>query len=320
MTCPVCGTPYPCVHARTSTAVQTGAEALSSPALEARNRADREHWRQEVVSRVRQHRARRRRFDANASLELDFPADAALTIASAVADAPPAEAAEPEDETILNVPPTVSPAIARPQLPKIIRFPRPAAPELDAVELAEPAPETPRILDAPEAEQMELLPSFADIRLEEAPPQNLTAELDLPRQPASLRRRFSSGVVDGVIVLAALAIFTGLFAAALSKLAEAAPQPRPALLCAAAAGAMLWLLFQYLFLVYGRRTPGMSAVGLDLLTFDGRQPSVFARCSRALAATLSGVSLGLGFAWALVDEHTLGWHDRISQTYLKSSH
>jgi hypothetical protein len=31
------------------------------------------------------------------------------------------------------------------------------------------------------------------------------------------------------------------------------------------------------------------------------------------------LSLGLGFFWALVDEHTLGWHDRISQTYLKGT-
>ncbi len=319
MTCTVCGAPYPCVHSRKNVAVSTGAEALSSPALEARNRAEREHWRQEVVSRVRQHRARRRRFDANASLQLDFPADTALTIASAVADRAPAAFTEPVDETEERVSPAPSRVVTRPQPPKIIRFPRLAAPDLETIELAEPAPETPRILDAPEAEQMELLPNFADIRLEEAPAQNLLEELELLRQPALLRLRLSSGLVDGAIVLAATGIFAGFFGTALSSFDATTPQLRPALLCASAAAAMLWLLFQYLFLVYGRRTPGMSAFGLELLTFDGRQPSLFARGSRALAAALSAISLGLGYAWALVDEHTLGWHDRISQTYLKSS-
>jgi hypothetical protein len=29
--------------------------------------------------------------------------------------------------------------------------------------------------------------------------------------------------------------------------------------------------------------------------------------------------MGLGFAWALVDEDCLGWHDRITRTYLRRS-
>lgn len=309
MTCPLCGTSYPCAHSRTSTAVVPALETSSSPAVEAHTRAEQEHWRQEVVSRVRQHRARRRRFNSNASLELDFPAEAALEIASGVAGSTSGELAPFAYEA-------QRPPVVRPQ-PKIIHFPRQSPVELE-MELAEPAPETPRILDAPEAEQMELLPSFADIRLEEAPPENLLDELDLPDEPASLGRRFASGLVDGAIVAAALAVFAASFSGMLSGFAAAAPQPRPALLCALASGALLWLLFQYLFLAYGRRTPGMVAAGLELMTFDGRQPSLLARCSRALAATLSAISLGLGFFWALVDEHTLGWHDRISQTYLRS--
>jgi uncharacterized RDD family membrane protein YckC len=167
---------------------------------------------------------------------------------------------------------------------------------------------------------MELLPSFADIRLDEAPHEDrFQEELELPGEPAPLRQRLESGLVDAAIVAAALAVFTAPFAFTLARLDEAGPHVRPALVCALAAGATLWLLYQYLFLVYGKRTPGMIAAHLELLTFDDRQPSFIARCSRAFGATLSGLSLGLGFAWALVDEHTLGWHDRISQTYLKSA-
>ena len=37
--------------------------------------------------------------------------------------------------------------------------------------------------------------------------------------------------------------------------------------------------------------------------------------THALALALSSVSLGLGFVWAIVDEDTLCWHDRITRTY-----
>lgn len=339
MTCPVCGTPHPCAHSRGKQTLLADREIsgkqlrpaagqnLLSPATEARSRAEQEYWRQEVALRVRQHRARRRRFNPNASLELDFPADAALAIASDTVppalslSLPAGELMDLAEPVRILESPTEEPA-ARPQLRKIIRFPRYAAIELHPaplpqdLELAEPAPESPRILDAPEAEQMDLLPSFADMRLEEPPQEKrLREELDLLPQPAPLLRRLASGAVDGAIVLLA----AGLFAATFGKLAESVPPARAAMLCALAVGGTLWLLFQYLFLVYGNATPGMRAAQLELLTFDGRPASVFARRVRALATALSGFSVGLGFAWALVDEDTLGWHDRISQTYLKSS-
>jgi uncharacterized RDD family membrane protein YckC len=335
MSCPVCGTSYPCAHARTSTAFAPAPETSSSfsPATEARSRADQEHWRQEVISRVRQHRARRRRFDPNGSMELDFPAETPLMISTALAEPPLSESAELAEETPFRAADLASPPLAvthdvepnfirnvtRPQPRKVIHFPRHATVDLE-MELAAPAPEVPRILDAPEAEQMELLPSFADIRLDEAPHEDrFHEELELPGEPAPLRQRVESGLVDAAIVAAALAVFAALFAFTLARLDQAGPHVRPALVCAVAAGATLWLLYHYLFLVYGKRTPGMIAAHLELLTFDDRQPSFLARCSRAFGATLSGLSLGLGFAWALVDEHTLGWHDRISQTYLRSA-
>jgi hypothetical protein len=44
---------------------------------------------------------------------------------------------------------------------------------------------------------------------------------------------------------------------------------------------------------------------------------MFDRQTRAAASALSAFSIGLGYAWALVDEDRLGWHDRISQTHLR---
>ncbi len=348
MTCPVCGKPYPCAHSRRNTAalldpeIPDDAGCVPVPssqnlargflaALEARGRAEGQPWRQEVISRVEQHRARRRRrFDPSASLDLDFPAETPLAIAHGLTESQP-DLPQGEDE-LTQIGQREWPAKVTPRLdpPKVIRFPRharveatrPPVVDLDSelnpdLELAGPV-EMPRILYAPEAEQMELLPSFADIRLEEAeaPEENYhSQEMDLPPQPAPLRRRLVSGLVDAGTVLMAGTIFAATF----TKLADNMPPSRLALLGALAVAGALWLLFQHLFLVHGQGTPGMRAARLELCSFAGRRPSRFARRGRALATTLSGFSLGLGFVWSLVDEDTLGWHDRISQTYLKSS-
>ena len=232
----------------------------------------------------------------------------------------------------------------RQEPPKIIRFPRtqpayvPTVEEvrLDELELADPAPETPRILEAAEAElvqedvyssapsvpvravafagqQMELLPSFSDIRLEpeEARVDN---DFDVIPRPAPLGQRFFSGLADAGIVF----IATGVFALTFLELAEEIPQSRMTLVCLMAAGGIFWLVFQYIFLTYRRATPGMNMSQLELCTFAGTATSMFDRQCRAVASALSAFSIGLGYAWALVDEDRLGWHDRISQTHLRA--
>ncbi len=314
MTCPVCGNPYPCVHngRRTSVLLDSGnarvaetfagssqkfaaagessAPGAASANADSGNWPTEQAWRQEVTARVQQHRARRRkRYDPNA-LELDFPAEA-----------------------------------------KIIRFPRPAPAYVPMVqkitvnelELAEPVWDTPRILDipeavpeeAPEAEQMELLPSFSDIQLDaEISRTSDDEEEDWLPQPAPFLQRFVAGLVDAALVC----IATGVFVATFLKLAEDVPQSRITTFCELAMGGVLWLLFQYVFLVYARTTPGMRIAQLELAAFEGKTTSLFARRYRALASALSCFSMGLGYAWALVDEDRLGWHDRISQTYLRS--
>jgi uncharacterized RDD family membrane protein YckC len=83
--------------------------------------------------------------------------------------------------------------------------------------------------------------------------------------------------------------------------------------------ALVWTLYQYVFLVYGRMTPGMNLGGLELSTFEGKPLSLRRRQYRALAGALSVISVGLGYLWAFVDEDQLGWHDRITQTLVRSS-
>ena len=205
---------------------------------------------------------------------------------------------------------------------------------LDELELAALVPEMPRIVEAPEMEpaeaepyaveavapamaearQMELLPNFDDIHLDPTP-NGLEDELDLIPRPAPLEQRVVAGLVDAGIVF----IGSGVCAVTFLQLAEEMPHSRLTAAFALASCGMFWLLFQYLFLTYGRATPGMKVAQLELCTFEGKPASLFARRCRALASALSGFSAGLGYAWAFIDEDRLGWHDRISQTHLRGA-
>jgi uncharacterized RDD family membrane protein YckC len=285
---------------------------------------------------VQQHRARRGGAADPNGLELDFSADTPYSFGAEQQDGamPP----PPERFHEIVIPQNmVKPVMGRPEPPKVIRFPRtqpayvPTVEEvmLDELDQAALAPEAPSIIEAydnvpaeltPEVtpslagEQMELLPSFSDIRLE---PEDARYDDDreiIPR-PAPLGQRCISGIVDAAMVF----IATGAFAITFLELAEEMPQSRMTLVCLLAAAGIFWLLFQYIFLTYRRATPGMRMAQLELCTFEGKATTMFDRQTRAAASALSGFSIGLGYAWALVDEDRLGWHDRISQTHLRPS-
>jgi uncharacterized RDD family membrane protein YckC len=321
------------------------AAPLRAVAGEQRSAAD-PAWRREIVSRVQQHRARRHRAADPNALELDFSADTPYSFGTEQQDGamPP----PPERFHEIVIPQNmVKPVMGRPEPPKVIRFPRtqpariPTVEEvmLDELEQAAPTPESPRIIEAYDVaqietdlepiesmeiepvvrpslrgQQMELLPSFDDIQLE---PEEARTDHDdevIPR-PAPLGQRCISGVVDAGLVF----IATGAFAITFLELAEEMPQSRMTLVCLLAAAGIFWLLFQYIFLTYRRATPGMRMAQLELCTFEGKATTMFDRQTRAAASALSAFSIGLGYAWALVDEDRLGWHDRISQTHLRAA-
>jgi uncharacterized RDD family membrane protein YckC len=160
---------------------------------------------------------------------------------------------------------------------------------------------------------MELLPSFSDIQLE---PEEARTDHDseiIPR-PAPMQQRLVSGLVDAGIVFIAI----GAFALTFVEVSDEIPHSNMTVVCMLAAGGIFWLLYQYIFLVYRRATPGMNFVQLELCTFDGNTTTMFERQCRASASALSGFSMGLGYAWALVDEDRMGWHDRISRTHVRT--
>ena len=118
-----------------------------------------------------------------------------------------------------------------------------------------------------------------------------------------------------VLVLTAAALFSMI----VLSIAKFVPQGKPAMMIAVLLPASLWAIYHYIFLVFAGITPGMMMAQLELSSFEGCVPMRRTRASRALAMVLSCVSLGLGFAWAMVDEDNLGWHDRITKTYLRQS-
>src|SRR5438067_9818070 len=70
------------------------------------------------------------------------------------------------------------------------------------------------------------------------------------------------------------------------------------------------LVYGLVWAFAGAETMGMQWTRLKLLTFDGFPPDKRQRIMRFLASTL-GLCTVIGFAWSLVDEEGLGWHDHI---------
>jgi len=80
--------------------------------------------------------------------------------------------------------------------------------------------------------------------------------------------------------------------------------------------AFVYLQYFGLFTIFGGTTPGMMMRGLQVASFSGETPTAQQYLLRATGYVLSAGTLFLGFLWALWDEDTLTWHDRLSRTYL----
>ena len=273
-------------------------------------------WREEVASRVATHRARRRRkFDPESSLSLNFDRENnARAWAESGGPLKPGVGLSGE----------LGPQLVPQPDTKIIEFPKPLrvhrvhepVPEQYSFveELAEPIVEQPRIVEVVEEPQ----PIFAaeqplaGITLDAAPAPPRMPEFELPLNTAPLGTRIFADLIDGTLVLVADALFAMIFIAMNGGL----PQTRLAALYASALPTLFFAAYQYIFLVYGGATPGMTLAGLELTTFERKYPRRLRRAARAFAMMVSCISVGLGFAWAVLDEDSLCWHDRITRTHL----
>ena len=237
---------------------------------------------------------------------------AAALARSGDAPRPAAAAASTAATTAPITAPTTAPTTA-----KIIEFPRSWTPPLAPLdELAEPVMHRPRILEAPEV--VSPSPALGGITIETA--QQLELEkrpgIDVPLSTAPVARRIFSAVIDGVIIVAACALFSFIF----WRLTAIRPPRLQMLGLAAGLSSLFWAVYQYLLVVYSGTTPGLRLARLELARFDGSRPGRQLRRWRVIASLLSAASLGMGYAWVFLDEDSLCWHDRITHTYLAPTH
>jgi uncharacterized RDD family membrane protein YckC len=136
----------------------------------------------------------------------------------------------------------------------------------------------------------------------------------LPLYVASIEDRLMAGIVDVALVLIAFLLFVLIFVACTAH----PPTGKPALMYAAIALVSISALYQWLFFTYASGTPGMRYARIALCTFDDENPTRKAMQMRVAALFLSAMPVGLGFLWAMFDEDSLCWHDRISGTYQRS--
>jgi len=137
----------------------------------------------------------------------------------------------------------------------------------------------------------------------------------LPIQVAPIAPRLLCGIMDAILVLTAAALFSLI----VLSMAKFVPQGKAATAIAVLLPAFFWAVYHYVFSGFRRSHSRMLMAQLELSSFEGCIPARRTRATRAAAMVLSCASLGLGFAWAMLDEDSLGWHDRITRTYLRQS-
>jgi len=321
-------------------AIEAGFAAESQPGSEPQ--PDPEAWRSEVAARLARYRTRRKpRAPRYPSLLLPFdtrdnwsrPVAAAASAAFENSDATnplPQEAATAAtllenrgegwqaapEETEFEYQAQPKPGLSPEPLAKIIEFPRSAAiPIVHATPLADTIFDRPRIVEAPEI--VLPAPALGGILIEpaqsETPDRSAGGESLIPA--ASIPRRLLATGVDAAILAAALSGFAAIFL-------RFNPVRGPLPLLAGVAGVLavlLWMSYQFLFIVYIGSTPGLRAAGLKLTKFDGSPVRRSTRRWRILASFLSAICGGLGYFWCFLDQDSLCWHDRITRTHIQSA-
>jgi len=272
-------------------------------------------WRDLVSAKVNSYKSRRPRKDRYPSLQLKFDAGHRRQ-RSEVQDfnfsSPFPEPEPPQPPERPSPARNSGPAVIFEATARVLEFPRSSASFATSDELAEPVMDRPRIIEAPEL--LPPPPALGGILIETAgePEPEHRPGFDVPLQSAPPERRVLAGAFDGLVVGIAVAIFGYI---ALRIIGSSLPWRAQAEIVAALL-AVFWPAYQYAFLVFCGKTPGLRVAGLRLQRFDGGSASRSLRRWRVIASLLSAGSLGLGYLWCFLDEDQLSWHDRITRTHL----
>ena len=164
-------------------------------------------------------------------------------------------------------------------------------------------------------------PEWSSIRLEAhtvtAPVENAatpTLPSLKPPQTAPIELRAMATIVDVMLVAAALIGFAGIFV----RLVGPIPVEVSTAIVAAVTYVAFFVVYQLIFFSFNGQTPGMRYARIGLCTLTDENPTRSAMRRRILAQGIALAPLGIGVLWALLDDDGLGWHDRISQMYLRA--
>lgn len=275
--------------------------------------APRDSWRDEISSKLRSYRARRRNGHAEAGDEDESQSALPFEAAHAAAEAQSRDAETAVVEVELDDPLQTALAGAAASLAELEH----SEPEAEApAESPDPEPRDsrePRIYEQlvidvsrpPEPDfAAALRPAFESTH-SFAHPSSAVPVADL-----SVRRR--AFLVDAGCVLVAFSCVLGLYLGFGGRLLAT----KLDLLICVATLTLLYTQYFTLFTVMGGATPGMMFTGLRVVSFEGEAPAPSRLLWRSFGYLVSGVPALLGFCWALADEDRLTCHDRISQTYI----
>ena len=136
----------------------------------------------------------------------------------------------------------------------------------------------------------------------------------LPPQTAPLNLRVMAEIVDWCVVGLG---FVG-FVAVVANVAGKLPTGTAAIGAAAGTLGLFYLAYELLFFTLSDQTPGMRYARIGLCTLSDDNPTRKAIRRRILAQLMAVCPFGLGLIWALLDDDSLGWHDRISRMYQRA--
>ena len=137
------------------------------------------------------------------------------------------------------------------------------------------------------------------------------AVIDCDAPVAAPMHRACAAAFDGSMILIGCGIFLTVF----YLLGGSFPATKPVILVMAAAAVLIAMFYGFVWVCAGGQTPGMRALRLTLINFDGYPPDGASRWLRYLGACLGYCAGGLGLLWALLDEESLARHDHISKTF-----
>jgi uncharacterized RDD family membrane protein YckC len=188
-----------------------------------------------------------------------------------------------------------------------------AAATLPPLDRSLPAPKT-----LPQARPLQRTPEppiAVPPQAQPVPPSPLPPQAELGSRAAPIKQRALAGLLDVTLIAVAAGLFVGVFAALTTYWrpdAVANPEIKTVAAVFFALLSFYWLVFIY----YIGRTQGMFWMQLEIVSLDGTEPENSQRLMRALGTIVSTASFGIGFAWSLVDEEALTFHDNMSKTMI----